>query len=174
MTLLTGYDAKARLRVVKRWQELEQGSPQTLPAVTQERAALDILRTRLEAAELFQVPLHMAQVEAAKTALLHTGVDYSPLLSHAPAQSNLLPEQEMLEPADLAERFNITWSTGTPNGRAINDLLEKHGYQQKIFGKWKPTETGLPYCSRHQWVKGSKSGHNYKWSVPLIEYLLDQ
>lgn len=143
------------------------------PAATQERAALDIVKSRLEVAELFQVPLHMAQVEAAKAALMHTGVDYAPLLSHAPAQNNIPPENVMLEPADLAARFNITWGTGTPNGAAVNELLRRHGYQEKVCGAWKPTEQGVPYSSQHQWTKGPKSGFNYKWSVPLVEYLLD-
>jgi phage regulator Rha-like protein len=174
LTLLTGYNAKARFNVVRRWQELEQGAaPQVLPAATQERAALDIVKSRLEVAELFQVPLHMAQVEAAKAALMHTGVDYAPLLSHAPAQNNIPPENVMLEPADLAARFNITWGTGTPNGAAVNELLRRHGYQEKVCGAWKPTEQGVPYSSQHQWTKGPKSGFNYKWSVPLVEYLLD-
>ena len=160
-------------RLVKAFFELAGGR---LPAsqASPNTIAASFLENELKIASLFSVPKHLAEVEAVKACKRELGRDYSYLLKGSPAQDNVKEEEVFLEPNDLAEKFGMTHGTGRPNGFAINQLLQQHGYQQKIFGQWQPTDIGAPYCKRHQWAAGNKSGYNYKWQASLIEYLLDQ
>lgn len=162
LTLLLGYDPVARMKVVKRWQELED------KARTQEQPKplappIYILSTRLEAAHLLGVPLHIAQVEAVKEARLLTGEDFTPILKLAPAQSDIEVTQMMLEPTDLGKRLGVS------SGIKMNKMLEDAGLQIKVDGNWQPTALGKPMCSVHQWVSGNKSGYNLKWNVSAVE-----
>lgn len=128
-----------------------------------------IVRADLEVAALFGTPVHIAQTEAVKDALRLTGHDFTPLLLAAPAQSQIREQEEMLEPTDLAERLGLG-----SRGAAVNSLLERAGFQYKdSAGRWNATSVGLPYCSRHHWSKGGKSGYNYKWNVAEVRMLLD-
>ena len=142
------------------------------PAVAY-RQAKEILVSMMEASKVFGTPEHIAQVETVKIVRKETGVDYQPLLQHAPAQDNIDDLNVMLEPTDIAERLGITFRRGSPDGSAVNRLLDKHGYQDKIDDNWEPTEKGAPYAARHQWTKGSKSGYNYKWRLDLVKELLE-
>lgn len=62
--LLTGYDAKARMAVIKRWRELEAGAVVALPDFTNPAAAARAWADAVEAKQALQVEL-----EAAKPAL---------------------------------------------------------------------------------------------------------
>lgn len=129
-----------------------------------------IIKADLEVAALFGTPIHIAQTEAVKDALRLTGHDFSPLLLAAPAQSQIRPEEEMLEPTELAERLGFG-----ARGAAVNSLLERAGWQYKSAdGRWIPTAIGKPYCSVHHWSKGGKSGYNYKWNVQAVRGVLGQ
>ena len=149
------------------------GAPQSSSRLSVEQEAAGILETRLKVAQLLQVPTHLAQSESVKTVRQLTGVDYQPLLQHSSAQDNIDDLSVMLEPTDIAERLGITYRRGSPDGSAVNKLLDKHGYQDKIDDNWEPTEKGAPYAARHQWTKGSKSGYNYKWRLDLVKELLE-
>jgi len=166
LTLLLGYDPVARLKVIKRWQELEdkvrtQEQPKPLAP------PIYILSTRLEAAHLLGVPLHIAQVEAVKAAKLLTGEDFTPILRLAPAQSNIEESQMMLEPTELGKRRGIS-------GAKMNKLLAEAGLQINVNESWQPTALGKPLCSTHQWVANGKSGYNLKWNVAAVESRLPE
>lgn len=62
--LLTGYDAKARMAVIKRWRELEAGATVVLPDFTNPAAAARAWADAVEAKQALQVEL-----EAAKPAI---------------------------------------------------------------------------------------------------------
>lgn len=123
-----------------------------------------IIKADLEVAALFGTPLHIAQTEAVKDALRLTGHDFTPLLLAAPAQSQIRPEEEMLEPTELAAKLGLG-----SRGAAVNLLLERAGWQfRNDDGAWTATAVGQPHCSRHHWAKGGKSGYNYKWNVAAV------
>lgn len=129
--------------------------------------ATAILATTLKAATLLGTPLHIAQVEAVKTAESVTGVSYRALLSAAPAQSEIRPDEEMLEPTELARKL------GVRSAIRMNELLLQHGLQERDDGgSWTPTRKGVALCIRHHWVNGSKSGYNWKWKVTAIRHII--
>ena len=126
------------------------------------------LKEELEVRLLFELPKHIAQIEAVKQVRQMTGVDFSPALINAPAQQNILPTEEMLEPTDLGKALNIG------SGRAVNNLLASLGVQTKLNGYWEPTSI-VPnrMFSKHSWNKKGKSGYNLKWNLSYIKNLLD-
>lgn len=142
-----------------------QFSFQSKESALQEKAARQ-LRAELEIASLLSIPLHIAQLEAVKAVHRETGIDYRQLLAHSPAQSNVLPAETMLEPADLAKRLNIK------DGATVNTWLAQHGLQTRQGKSWEPTELGKRYSVGHQWVTQYKSGINYKWSLTYVKSLL--
>jgi phage regulator Rha-like protein len=164
-------------RLVDRWQELEAkiAKPSLQPAnidfdllIDKERTALELLKNRLNAATLFNVPEHIAQQEATKLILTETGVDYTPLMLAAPAQDDIATQDEMLEPTDLAKRLGIR------NAIKMNLILEHLGLQTKVRDTWLPTLEGEDLCIKHAWSKGTKSGYNLKWRVTAINAMLDR
>jgi len=120
----------------------------------------------LDVAALLDVPRHIGQQEAVKAARTQTGVDLSPLLVHAPAQTGIGQSDVMLEPTELAERL------GVKNARQMNAILRDHGLQIRRNGEWIPTKQGKQLCTRHAWVNGNKSGYNLKWRLSTIREAL--
>lgn len=114
------------------------------------------------------MPEHVAQVEACKQARIKTEVDYTPLLLAAPAQTGIIKQEEMLEPADIALQFGIKGKISV-RGNIINKFLEQIGWQKKTDNGWIPTPEGDKYAVRHQWTANGKSGYNYKWNVYAVE-----
>jgi prophage antirepressor-like protein len=133
--------------------------------VESRQQACSVIKVELEVAKIFNVPEHIAQIEAVKHANILTGVDYGHLLAHAPAQNQIVYEEEMLEPKDLGERFGIS-------AQKINKILAQEGYQLKGKASWIPTSLGEKFCTKHAWRKGFKSGYNLKWRVSLLDRLL--
>ena len=125
---------------------------------------LACLAQRLTAASLFKIPEHLAQIEATKEVLKLHGVDFAPLLKIAPAQQNILREEESLEPTDLGKTIGYT-------GKDFNLLLVASGMQVKTVEGWFPTEEGKPYATVHSWAKGAKSGYNLKWRRSVLKQL---
>jgi hypothetical protein len=155
LNLLLGYDAVARMRVVKRWQQLEQTAP-ALTATTPQETALVVLKVHLEVAAMFSCPVHLAQIEAVKAVKVATGVDFSQHLLSAPAQSSIKPDEEMLEPTELGKLHGL-------KPHEMNLKLAALGLQVRANSEWVATEKGAPLCSKHAWAKGNKSGYNFKW-----------
>jgi prophage antirepressor-like protein len=135
------------------------------PPSAQSEAA-ELLKIELDLYHLFDVPLHIAQVEAVKRVRLQTGVDFMHLLEHASAQSGIVEEETMLEPKDMAA------AVGIQNAAEFNKWLGRLGYQVKSPAGWEPTDTGKPYSVKHQWRTEYKSGYNLKWSKKFIHSLL--
>lgn len=133
--------------------------------VESRQQACSVIKVELEVAKIFNVPEHIAQIEAVKHANTLTGVDYGHLLAHAPAQNQIVYEEEMLEPKDLGERFGIS-------AQKINKILAQEGYQLKGKASWLPTSLGEKFCTKHAWRRGFKSGYNLKWRVSLLDRLL--
>ena len=120
----------------------------------------------LDSAALFGVPLHLAQVEAVKAVQLTHNVDFSSLLQHAPAQSNLSVQDVYLEPTPLG----LALSLGS--GIATNIALADLGLQVKTAGGWQLTPLAEGKAILGQWLKCGKTGTNYRWKVEAIKTLL--
>jgi hypothetical protein len=151
-------------RLVDRWQELEKqvDNPRLMAPASQAQATVEAC---LAVASLFGVPTHLAQTESVKLALKSTGVDFSPLLLHAPAQSNIREDEIMLEPTELGKCFGLS-------GKAMNAKLESLGLQVKSEMGWRPTPLGSPYAHTHHWSVGNKSGYNLKWNRSVVSRML--
>jgi len=169
--LIAGYEPNSRMRIIKRWQELEAQAalPQvlSLPSDPRLQAPL-LLKADLEVSALLGIPLHLAQVEAAKVVRDETGIDYLPRLALAPAQSQVKEEDVMLEPTELAERLQIESAV------AVNRWLANLGLQRREGKEWVPTEQGKPHCARHHWSSKNKSGYNLKWSLAFVRSCLPE
>lgn len=134
----------------------------TFPTTAARKTAEDSLAV----ASLLGVPTHLAQIEAIKHARISTGVDFSYLLHHAPAQSNIADSDVMLEPAELGKQLGLS-------AVALNRKLEAVGLQSRDHaGCWQPTAKGSPISSRHAWVSKGKSGYNLKWNLQAVKTLL--
>ena len=117
LTLLLGYDTAARLKVVKRWQELEQqvAKPQ-LPDFTN---PVEAARAWADAVE--QVQIHAAQIEKEKPKVEH----YDRV-------------------ADLDRTMNITMAATKlgRSARSVNQVLDTLGVYNKsivrsrVFNQW--------------------------------------
>jgi phage regulator Rha-like protein len=168
--LVAGYDAASRMRIIKRWQELE--ARVALPPTNQgymlpEQKALAIMTADIQIGALLQVPLHIAQSEAVKAVRRATGLDYQPLLAFAPAQNAIKDDEVMLEPKELAKRL------GFQSAAALNRWLADQGLQVRMVDKtWTPTKAGKPVSLRHAWTVGNKSGYNLKWNADAIAALM--
>lgn len=127
--------------------------------------AREVIEDGMAIAALFGVPEHYAQIETVKEARRLTGVDYSQLLLQAPAQDDVQDDEVMLEPSQLAPMLGLN------NGTDVNRLLSAIGLQKRVKNQWEPTSEGEAHCHRHAWVKGSKSGYNYKWNLKAIKDL---
>ena len=164
-------------RLVDRWIELEQAQV-NIPYLPNLPSPLDqaggTLQMALAISRMLKVPEHLAFEVAVDQVKVHTGTDLKPFLIKSSAKDNIKEEEMMLEPKDLAKRFGIKFSTGSPDGGHVNRILQHHGYQEKVNGLWQPTEEGKKYCIIHHWDSeyGSKTGYNLKWSVKLFESLI--
>lgn len=150
--------------------KLRRTGTYSVPAVqpTPEQQARVLLEAEIAIASMLGVPVHLGQAAAVKNVWLKLGIDYSPLLALAPAQSEIQEEEVMLEPARLAERLRIK------DGAAVNHWLSSHGLQVKEGKSWVPTEKGKPYCILHQWSSSYTSGYNLKWKLSFVRSLLPE
>lgn len=119
------------------------------------------LKAGLEAATLFGIPPHIAQQEVVKMIEAgSSGVSFRAMLLASPAQTNIVAEDKMLEPTELAKAL------GLPSAIALNRALEDLGWQiKRIGGGWEVTPTGAPYAAQHAWIHGAKSGYNWVWRI---------
>jgi|WetSurMetagenome_2_1015567.scaffolds.fasta_scaffold29844_2 hypothetical protein len=120
----------------------------------------------LSICEMLGAPKHLAQIEATKEVRKATGIDLEEVLKLSPDQDDINPEEIMLEPKELAEILDIR------SAIALNNFLQKGGYQKKINNNWEPTCLGVRWCAKHAWTKGSKSGYNLKWNVGFVRRLV--
>lgn len=134
----------------------------TFPTTAARKTAEDSLAM----ASLLGVPTHLAQIEAIKHARLSTGVDFSYLLHHAPAQNSVADDEVMLEPTELGKHLGLS-------AVAVNRKLEAVGLQTRDHaGCWQPTAKGAPISFRHSWTSKGKNGYNLKWKLQAVKSLL--
>lgn len=164
--LIAGYDAAARMRIIKRWQELEAQVVSAPPPAPQpalpSQVGKQIIRDFLDVAEWAKVPLSYALQVAGGAATLQTGLPWDRLLTQAEPMNNVPAQDVMLEPTELGKLFNLS-------GSQMNLWLKENGLQVKTAGRWEPTEEGEALCARHAWTRGAKSGYNLKWRAAEIE-----
>jgi hypothetical protein len=130
------------------------------------KTAIPYLEGYLDAAKLFQIPLHLAQIESAKLTFKDTNIDFSPMLKLASTQDDIPEVEIMLEPTELGKRLGYS-------AAEMNRVLERLGLQTRPNGKdWIVTDLGKPISFYHSWTKFGKSGYNYKWNVSEVEKLL--
>ena len=133
-----------------------------------EEIAKRMLINDIEISNFFERPRHLAQQEAVKYVQERTGIDYTRMLTHAPAQDNIKQKDEMLEPTEIGKLL------GGITAQKVNKLLRAAGYQIKINGMWVPIENGISWSIKHAWKNeyGSKTGYNLKWNVDHVVELL--
>lgn len=140
--LVAGYDVNARMRIIKRWQELESiannNNVKLLPFTPYEMAVKQF-EGECRVAELMECPKHIILQEIVKSVRKDTGFDFE----HYTV---------MLEPTEIGKYFNIG------NGSKVNKTLEGFGLQTIINGEWEPTVTGRPHCQKHAWTKKINPG----------------
>ena len=99
-------------------------------------------------------------------------------LPEVPAKdrSSLKSAEALLTPTEIAEVLGLAYkSSGKPNPRAVNSMLDTLGYQEKIEGKWSATEKGEPFSERKPVSTNSKSDKDQLfWYASIIEELRGQ
>jgi hypothetical protein len=137
------------------------GQPQ-LPSAQ----AKQILADYLEMGKMLGSPVHITRETAVKRVLLDTGVDLQPMLTAAPSMDAIPPQEQMLEPNDLAERLGL--GTGNTAGHKLNVLLAQLEWQEHRNGGWVQLPAGKPYSSTHAWMRYGKTGYNMKWNLQAV------
>lgn len=145
-----------------------QATRKPLDAHTPEELATRSMAAWLEAAKLFETPVHIAQQEGVKMVEASYGVNFRPLLKAAPAQNAIPDDAQMLEPADLAVFL------GLKDGATVNKRLADLGWQRRADLGWEPTPLGQRHAARHAWTSNvsGKSGYNWKWNVLAVKNAL--
>jgi len=150
-----------RRTVLEKLKTLNASPVAPMPPRTPTDLAVNHITAVMQLAALFEVPTHLAQVEAVKGAKLTYQIDLTEILRLAPAQSMIRLEDEAVEPTELGKRLGLS-------AIKMNQWLEEKGFQAKINSEWVPTDKGKPFAVRHQWVSGNKSGYNYKWKKSVL------
>lgn len=134
--LVAGYDANARMRIIKRWQELETQTATVTRLNPHERERLMIAREAYKTAKLFGFEGNMA-ILSAENYVRNTmggGVLASMGATHLLADDR----GKVYTPTDLGQLMN-------PPLTAVkfNQLLESFGLQKKELGSWLPTDEAI-------------------------------
>jgi Rha family phage regulatory protein len=181
MTLVTGYNAVLRAKVIKRWRELEEGTaqPAILSSLTKEelearslRAKKDIFETLCEAAKLFGLEGNQALLKADKSLKKDYGDSFITRLEielKSPDNEALLIATEIgkrLDPPVSAKQVNLLL--------ANMKLQEKVEYRAGKF-EWRLTDRGKAYGSYLDTGKVHSNGtpiQQIKWKesiLPLVQ-----
>lgn len=151
--LVSGYDANARMRIIKRWQELEanETKPTKVSVSKEERARLMLAREAYKTARLFGFAENMAILSAdnyVRRALGDTGV-----LSYMESTHLVADERgRVYTPTELGKLM-------TPPLSAVkfNLQLEASGLQKKELGGWLPTDEAQGFF---EWADTGKQHSN--------------
>jgi hypothetical protein len=143
--------------------QLSQKTSDLLPS----EIALRDAKAFQEFGAMWKIPDYIVQQETVKYIDTHHGINLRTLLLGAPAQRNIQPEDQMLEPAELAKRF------GLQSGAYLNRCLETVGWQVKrVDNTWEATPIGKSYSAPHAWMAGNKSGFNLIWNIEAVRQIL--
>jgi len=186
MTLITGYDAKRRSAVVKRWIALETGEAEPAlikPTTKDSIKALAIIekafRSAYKIAKIALPDRNQAVLKADIAARKLTGQSPLTILDielKSPSQKRLLT------PSDAGAAI----SNGTKlSGRKVNEILAAIGLQEaqrdaknRIY--WKPTAKGKPFAVLLDTNKRHNDGtaiQQVKWTediVPMVASAVDE
>ena len=182
MTLVTGYNAVLRAKVIRRWRELEEGTaqPASQPRNLSDRefeakdleAKLGIFKTLCEAAKLFGLEGNQALLKADKSLKKDYGDSFITRLEielKSPDNEALLIATEIgkrLDPPVSAKQVNLLL--------ANMKLQEKVEYRAGKF-EWRLTEKGKAYGSYLDTGKVHSNGtpiQQIKWKesiLPLVQ-----
>ena len=175
MTLVTGYNAVLRAKVIRRWRELEEGTSnictQTQPMLlTEDRKDAIAFESYLSVAKLCGFTGNQALLKANRAVEKTRGVSLLKLLDVTLETPN---KQALLTPTEIGRRFEPAI---TPI--VVNRLLEEMGLQCKepkpIKGySWRPTEKGEVYGTYVEDTKKYCDGtvQYWKWYESVIEAL---
>lgn len=169
--LILGYDAARRLKVVRRWMELEKGMVKiTTPSRTR-KPAFDVAYRRLlsVASTLPNVDENQRCLMAARGTHELTGINPLELLG---ATSIAAPDAEnYLTPTQIGEQIGM-------NARAVNLTLIQQGYQVKVPSSavgsdYEPTEKGKDVSRFFDTTRrhGKGSQQQLKWSPRMVAIL---
>lgn len=143
LTLVTGYRADLRYKVIKRVEELEgekrvSGGP-AVAASAEMREVRQVFHEGKRMATIAGFKGNQAVLSGQKLAIRLTGVDPLEIIG---ATHLVAPKQEsLITPTDIGNRL------GGYSSRAVNKLLESHGFQKQVRdlnGKshWEMTDKG--------------------------------
>lgn len=175
MTLVTGYNAVLRAKVIKRWRELEEGTAQPITQtqpmlLTEDRKDAIAFESYLSVAKLCGFTGNQALLKANRAVEKTRGVSLLKLLDVTLETPN---KQALLTPTEIGRRFEPAI---TPV--AVNRLLEEMGLQCKepkpIKGySWRPTEKGEVYGTYVEDTKKYCDGtvQYWKWYESVVEAL---
>jgi prophage antirepressor-like protein len=95
-----------------------------------------------------------------------------PVIEPAPSEKASLPVEALLTPTQIAEELGLFYSTGNPNPRKVNEMLEKLGYQTKVGGMWSATPKAKGLCDRKPVSTNSRSQRDQlMWSEQVVAIL---
>lgn len=132
--------------------------------------------TQLERMRLLREMLEAAALSPDSVALglnsMNRAITGEDLLALSGAELVSPVQEPALTPTELGMEFGLS-------GRQVNGLLELHGYQDKICGKWRPTAIGKPHAQLVSVNKAHSNGApvlQLKWFatiLPVIREWLD-
>lgn len=175
MTLVTGYNAVLRAKVIRRWRELEEGTAQPITQtqpmlLTEDRKDAIAFESYLSVAKLCGFTGNQALLKANRAVEKTRGVSLLKLLDVTLETPN---KQALLTPTEIGRRFEPAI---TPI--VVNRLLEEMGLQCKepkpIKGySWRPTEKGEVYGTYVEDTKKYCDGtvQYWKWYESVVEAL---
>lgn len=130
-------------------------------------AIRDVGKTSEELEKVFGVAHGMALAVSMNLVGEAYGVDMAPCKALLPAAE----EVSYLNASDIAERIGLKCKTGSPNAAAANQLLAKHGLQERRGKDWHLTEKGKHYGEAKPYKNNGHSGYQIMWSDKVIAAL---
>lgn len=165
MTLLTGYNAVLRARVVKRWRELEQ--KEALPI---EQAKTPSIASEFEALRKIALVAglegNVATISADNAMRRMYGV--SPLRM---LEIELKNEEQVFTPTELGRMMGME---GRQGAREVNRLLSILSFQTKEGDRWVLTDKGKKFAVIIDTGKKHNSGamvQQIKWKKDILYHL---
>jgi len=165
--LVAGYDANARMKIIKRWQELEANTKTSIPAIgsTYSDARL-VFDSLFKVCQLIGLDTNAAAISSNNAVVKKLGVNLLEDVGQAKLPS---PNNEaMLIPTDIGKHIGLS-------AREVNKKLERLGLQYLLGKVWVPTEEGKKQGARV--IDSSKRNslgsmiQQLKWSQSILSFI---